>query len=163
MWTNFNEIYSIFLHFLDNSTKKEEYCPISAPKNRFFAYQPSFLRHFHRHSADLIWFTYCNFPFWYFSYTFFIYSNKKILSKIPHCNFSFLVYNETKKKTKKDRTVDIMYQINLNKPCTVYFIGIGGISMSGFAQLFHENGFTVKGSDSQESKKIGRASCRERV
>ena len=45
-----------------------------------------------------------------------------------------------------------MYQINLNKPCTVYFIGIGGISMSGFAQLFHENGFTVKGSDSQESK-----------
>lgn len=48
--------------------------------------------------------------------------------------------------------MDIMYQINLNKPCTVYFIGIGGISMSGFAQLFHENGFTVKGSDSQESK-----------
>ena len=48
--------------------------------------------------------------------------------------------------------VDIMYQINLNKPCTAYFIGIGGISMSGFAQLLHENGFTVKGSDSQESK-----------
>lgn len=45
-----------------------------------------------------------------------------------------------------------MYQINLNKPCTVYFIGIGGISMSGFAQLLHENGFNVKGSDSQESK-----------
>ena len=31
-------------------------------------------------------------------------------------------------------------------------IGIGGISMSGFARLFHENGFSVKGSDSQESK-----------
>lgn len=45
-----------------------------------------------------------------------------------------------------------MYQINLKKPCTVYFIGIGGISMSGFAQLFHQNGFTVKGSDSQESE-----------
>lgn len=45
-----------------------------------------------------------------------------------------------------------MYQINLQKPCTVHFIGIGGISMSGFAQLLHENGFTVKGSDSQESK-----------
>lgn len=45
-----------------------------------------------------------------------------------------------------------MYQINLNKPCTAYFIGIGGISMSGFAQLLHENGFTVKGSDAQESK-----------
>lgn len=45
-----------------------------------------------------------------------------------------------------------MYQIDLQKPCTAYFIGIGGISMSGFAQLLHENGFTVKGSDSQESK-----------
>lgn len=45
-----------------------------------------------------------------------------------------------------------MYQIDLQKPCTVYFIGIGGISMSGFARLFHENGFTVKGSDSQKSK-----------
>lgn len=44
-----------------------------------------------------------------------------------------------------------MYQIDLQKPCTVYFIGIGGISMSGFARLFHENGFTVRGSDSQES------------
>jgi len=45
-----------------------------------------------------------------------------------------------------------MYQINLQKPCTAYFIGIGGISMSGFARLFLENGFTVKGSDSQKSK-----------
>ena len=45
-----------------------------------------------------------------------------------------------------------MYHINLKKPCTAYFIGIGGISMSGFATLLHENGFTVKGSDSQESK-----------
>lgn len=45
-----------------------------------------------------------------------------------------------------------MYQINLQKPCIAYFIGIGGISMSGFAKLLHENGFTVRGSDSQESK-----------
>lgn len=45
-----------------------------------------------------------------------------------------------------------MYQINLQKPCTAYFIGIGGISMSGFAQLLCEKGFTVKGSDSQKSK-----------
>ncbi len=45
-----------------------------------------------------------------------------------------------------------MYQINLQKPCTAYFIGIGGISMSGFARLLLENGFTVKGSDSHESK-----------
>jgi len=51
-----------------------------------------------------------------------------------------------------NRRVEIMYQINLQKPCTAYFIGIGGISMSGFAQLLHEKGFKVKGSDSQKSK-----------
>ncbi len=44
-----------------------------------------------------------------------------------------------------------MYQIDLQKPCTAYFIGIGGISMSGFARLLLESGFTVKGSDSQKS------------
>ena len=44
-----------------------------------------------------------------------------------------------------------MYQIDLQKPCTAYFIGIGGISMSGFARLLLESGFTVKGSDSLKS------------
>ncbi len=44
------------------------------------------------------------------------------------------------------------YEIDLKKPCTAYFMGIGGISMSGFARLLLENGFTVKGSDSAESK-----------
>ena len=45
-----------------------------------------------------------------------------------------------------------MYQINLNNPCKAYFIGIGGISMSGFAELLHDNGFDVCGSDIKESK-----------
>ena len=45
-----------------------------------------------------------------------------------------------------------MYQINLKTPCKVFFIGIGGISMSGFAELLHDNGFTVCGSDMKESK-----------
>lgn len=44
------------------------------------------------------------------------------------------------------------YEIDLKHPCTAYFMGIGGISMSGFARLLLENGFTVKGSDSAESK-----------
>lgn len=46
----------------------------------------------------------------------------------------------------------IMYQIDLQKPCTAYFIGIGGISMSGFAELLQDNGFTVRGSDASRSK-----------
>lgn len=44
-----------------------------------------------------------------------------------------------------------MYQIDFNKPCHVHFIGIGGISMSGFAILLKEKGFTVSGSDTAES------------
>ncbi|MCH5268670.1 MAG: UDP-N-acetylmuramate--L-alanine ligase [Lachnospiraceae bacterium] len=45
-----------------------------------------------------------------------------------------------------------MYQIQLSKPCTAYFIGIGGISMSGFAELLSDAGFSVKGSDANKSK-----------
>ena len=44
-----------------------------------------------------------------------------------------------------------MYQIDLNKPVHVYFIGIGGISMSGIAQILIDRNFTVSGSDSKES------------
>ncbi len=45
-----------------------------------------------------------------------------------------------------------MYQIDFKQPCSIYFIGIGGISMSGFAQLLQEYGFTISGSDANESK-----------
>ena len=45
-----------------------------------------------------------------------------------------------------------MYQIDFKRPCNIYFIGIGGISMSGFAQLLQEYGFSVSGSDANESK-----------
>lgn len=45
-----------------------------------------------------------------------------------------------------------MYKINFNEPIHIHFIGIGGISMSGFAELLHTAGFTISGSDSQKSK-----------
>ena len=44
-----------------------------------------------------------------------------------------------------------MYQINFKKPCTVHFIGIGGISMSGLAEILLKAGFLVSGSDSNLS------------
>lgn len=44
-----------------------------------------------------------------------------------------------------------MYQINFNEPCRVYFMGIGGISMSGLAEILMKEGFTVSGSDMHES------------
>ena len=44
-----------------------------------------------------------------------------------------------------------MYKIDFNKPIHIHFIGIGGISMSGLAEILLEEGFTVSGSDAKES------------
>lgn len=44
-----------------------------------------------------------------------------------------------------------MYQLNFTHPEHIYFIGIGGISMSGLAEILLEKGFTVSGSDAQKS------------
>ena len=44
-----------------------------------------------------------------------------------------------------------MYNIDFSKPCHVYFMGIGGISMSGLAEILLGEGFTVSGSDMKES------------
>ena len=40
-----------------------------------------------------------------------------------------------------------MYQINFQNPIHIYFIGIGGISMSGLAEILLTEGFRVSGSD----------------
>ena len=45
-----------------------------------------------------------------------------------------------------------MYQIDFNKPEHVHFIGIGGISMSGLAEILMDEGFTVSGSDAHKSE-----------
>ena len=45
-----------------------------------------------------------------------------------------------------------MYQINFSHPVHVHFVGIGGISMSGLAQILASEGFTVSGSDRAASE-----------
>ena len=40
-----------------------------------------------------------------------------------------------------------MYQIDFNHPIHIHFIGIGGISMSGLAEILLSRGFIVSGSD----------------
>ena len=40
-----------------------------------------------------------------------------------------------------------MYQIDFSKPIHIHFIGIGGISMSGLAEILLSEGFTISGSD----------------
>ena len=44
-----------------------------------------------------------------------------------------------------------MYRIDFNNPCSVHFIGIGGISMSGLAEILISEGFKVSGSDMKSS------------
>lgn len=44
-----------------------------------------------------------------------------------------------------------MYQIDFKHPVSVYFVGIGGISMSGLAEILHRAGFAVSGSDWKSS------------
>ena len=36
-----------------------------------------------------------------------------------------------------------MYKIDFSHPGKAHFIGIGGISMSGLAEILHEEGFTI--------------------
>ena len=45
-----------------------------------------------------------------------------------------------------------MYQIDFDKPEHIHFIGIGGISMSGLAEILLDAGFTVSGSDAHETE-----------
>ena len=44
-----------------------------------------------------------------------------------------------------------MYKIDFKKPIHVHFIGIGGISMSGLAEILLKEGFTISGSDTKQS------------
>ena len=44
-----------------------------------------------------------------------------------------------------------MYQIDFKHPIHVYFIGIGGISMSGLAEILLSEGFQVSGSDREKT------------
>lgn len=45
----------------------------------------------------------------------------------------------------------MIYQLDLNTPCNIHFIGIGGVSMSGLAQILIDKGFRVSGSDREPS------------
>lgn len=44
-----------------------------------------------------------------------------------------------------------MYNIDFNKPVKIHFIGIGGISMSGLAQILLKENFKISGSDAKAS------------
>jgi UDP-N-acetylmuramate--alanine ligase len=45
-----------------------------------------------------------------------------------------------------------MYHINFNHPIHIHFIGIGGISMSGLAEILLKESFRISGSDNKASE-----------
>ena len=47
-----------------------------------------------------------------------------------------------------------MKKINLGQKDIIHFVGIGGIGMSGLAQIMKNMGFKVQGSDQNKSKNI---------
>ena len=52
-----------------------------------------------------------------------------------------------------------MYTIDFGSPSHIHFIGIGGISMSGLAEVLRTSGFTVSGSDSHASDLTEQLEC----
>ena len=46
------------------------------------------------------------------------------------------------------------YQIDFSHPIRVFFCGIGGVSMSGLAEILKSRGFAVSGSDRAESETV---------
>ena len=47
-----------------------------------------------------------------------------------------------------------MKKFNLGQKDTIHFIGIGGIGMSGLAQIMKNMGFKIQGSDQSKNKNI---------
>ncbi len=45
-----------------------------------------------------------------------------------------------------------MYQVDFKTPIHIYFMGIGGISMSGLAEILLKRDFPISGSDNKESE-----------
>ena len=45
-----------------------------------------------------------------------------------------------------------MIKINLGRKEVIHFVGIGGIGMSGLAQIMKNMGFNIQGSDQNKNK-----------
>ena len=80
-----------------------------------------------------------------------IHENPSIISSIVENQRLFSdknVYNNINQVLK-----DIVNEkINLGQKEVVHFVGIGGIGMSGLAQIMHNMGFKIQGSDQSRNK-----------
>ena len=48
--------------------------------------------------------------------------------------------------------------MNINKKNRIHIVGIGGIGMSGIAEILHGMGYKVQGSDISKNKNVERLS-----
>ena len=85
------------------------------------------------------------------SYKFTLYPKAKLqdITKLNGQGLSPTIQNMNNMTSGKDH---IMYKVDFNAPAHAHFIGIGGISMSGLAEILKNAGFTVSGSDMKESE-----------
>ena len=80
-----------------------------------------------------------------------IYNDVSILQKLSRNQSQYSdknVYNNINKALKKI----LDEKINLGNKEIVHFIGIGGIGMSGLAQIMKNMGFKIQGSDQNKNK-----------
>ena len=80
-----------------------------------------------------------------------IYNNKDLLDKIINNQKQYSdknVYNTIIENLKKT----INEKINLGQKEIIHFVGIGGIGMSGLAQVMKNMGFNIQGSDQNKNK-----------
>ena len=79
--------------------------------------------------------------------------NKSLINKI--------ILNQDNILTKMSTTILILFKkwminekINLGQKEVIHFIGVGGIGMSGLAQIMKNMGFKIQGSDQAKNKNI---------
>ena len=80
-----------------------------------------------------------------------IYQNKQLLDNIKKNQRQYSdknVYNNISRELEKT----INEKINLGQKEVIHFVGIGGIGMSGLAQMMRNMGFNIQGSDQNKNK-----------
>ncbi len=97
-----------------------------------------------------------------------LHAKQKLLSFLKQSEYNNKLYDSSDKKeygllhecciSYRDIKEQIMYEIDFNQPIRIHFIGIGGISMSGLAQVLLQEGFRISGSDSKQSALTDRLS-----
>ena len=78
-------------------------------------------------------------------------SQQALLSLVAAC-YLLAVLGPGLSGCKKNKFMNYMKKIKLGQKEKIHFIGIGGIGMSGLAQIMKNMGFKIQGSDQVKNK-----------